>query len=92
MILENTKRFISHEFHEGRIESESRFNWFPIAVNQRTDSVRLIERQVMNLRDYTFNIGSLFSDQESGFTNQKTSNRILPYKNKLWNSITIELS
>ena len=61
-VIENSKKLISHKFDSDRIQSKSKMYWYPVDVKTRTDSVRVIERSVYNLRDYRLNIGSLFAD------------------------------
>ena len=38
------------------------------------------------------NVGSLLLDEVMGFDKYQAPSRILPYKNKFWNSITYEMS
>ena len=44
------------------------------------------------MNDYSMNVGNLLIDNNVGFNVVVSSSRILPYKNRFWNSITYELS
>ena len=51
-----------------------------------------VERQNIDLNDYTMNIGNLLIDEETGFNTQFSSQRTLPYLDSKWNAITYEMS
>ena len=65
--VENIKRFIQHDFDEGRIEKASILKWYPLSPDVRTDSVQIVQRQNMVINDYRFNVGSLMIDEDMGF-------------------------
>ena len=56
------------------------------------ETVKLITRSKFELNDYQFNVGNLVVDETSGFNLEKSETRILPYANRMWNSITYEMS
>ena len=66
--------------------------YYPLAVDVRTDTVNMIQRQKINMNDYRVNVGSLLIDNVMGFDRFVAPSRILPYKNKMHNSITYEMS
>ena len=92
LVYENSRRFIPHMFNDERIASYSYVRWFPVSNTVRTDIVKMIVRSQMDLNDYYINIGNVKIDDETGFTSDTTSTRILPYKNQMQNAITYELS
>ena len=49
-------------------------------------------RSKVELNDYQFNVGSLVVDDTKGFVAKISGGRILPYSNRMWNTITYEMS
>ena len=66
--------------------------YYPIAVESRTDTVKMVQRIKLNLNDYTLNFGSYFLDEEDGFSTEIVEKRSMPYANTFQNAITYELS
>ena len=54
--------------------------------------MKLVTRTKANLNDDRFNLGSLLIDRTNGFHAIGNENRVLPYKNRIHNSITYEMS
>ena len=79
-------------FGSDRIQAFSKTEWFPVAVDLRTDYVKMLTRAKTNLNDSHMDIGNLLEDNNDGFDLEKDSLRILPYDNYMHNSLTFELS
>ena len=58
----------------------------------RTDAVKMITRQKIELNDYKFNVGNLLLDEETGFHARIGNLRILPYENRMFNAVSYEMS
>ena len=52
----------------------------------------MVTRSKINMNDYSVNVGNLLIDNTVGFNLDTSAHRILPYRNRFWNSITFELS
>ena len=52
ILFENSRRFIPHQFANERIQSLAQIRWFPIAKDQRSDTVKMVTRSKINLNDY----------------------------------------
>jgi len=91
LVLENGRQFVQHKFGEERIDESSQLSWYPISTTTRTDVVRMITRNDMQLKDSPFSFGTS-TDQEEGYAIEQVPGREIPYKNQFWNSITYEVS
>ena len=49
--------------------------YYPIAVESRTDTVKMVQRIKLNLNDYTLNFGSYYLDEEDGFSTEVVDKR-----------------
>lgn len=93
IIVENSRRFVPHLFENERIAQFAQLSWIPVSNQVRKETVKYVTRSNFLLNDYKFNVGSLRVDNEQGFNPEKSGNdRLLPYKNRMWNSITYEMS
>ena len=91
--LENEKKFISHEFAGSRIDMKSTVRFYLANYKSRIDYVKKIYRAEIDLSDKAFNVAGLGDEHETAyFIESGSSNRLLPYKNTIWNAITIEMS
>ena len=86
----NQKKIIQHKFEEDRIDKFSQLIWFPLSSKNRVDYVMDITRTSVEFNDNYFNVGSIMSDIDQGYTVVKKPSRELPYRNNFQNSITLE--
>ena len=92
LVLENGYEFVQHKFKEERIDASAAINWYPLSSRTRTDNVKMITRSDMMLNDNFAHVGDLLVENLKGFKAHKEPNRELPYRNRMWNAITYELS
>ena len=90
--LENSRRFITHQFEDDRIESRSTIHMYPVSADIRFEVVKEIQRNKIELSDYKVNIGEILKDIELGYNSEVVQSRTIPYENKMWNSIVFEMS
>ena len=79
-------------FGEDRIQKKSLMKYYPVSVNQRTDTVKMIQRIKLNFDDSAFSIGDILKEEDEGFETKIAEKRTMPYLNNMWNSITYEVS
>ena len=88
MVLTNHSRFITHEFHEKRMQNRSKLFWYPLSHRIKVDSVMMIQRTSQELNDGYINLSSLNREYEKGFNIDRLQNRDMPYNNTLQNAVT----
>ena len=91
LVFTSSKVFVKHKFYEERIKSQVKAEWFPVSISQRTDLVRRVQREEVNMNDNYFLFSSYFADVEQCFSIHVYPPRELPFKNNFWNAVTFEL-
>ena len=91
--LENEKTFNSHKFDHGRLAEKSTIRFYPLNYKSRIEFVKKIYRAKIAFSDEAIDMAGLRSEQKKAyFLEYGSSSRLLPYKNTIWNALTIEVS
>ena len=92
IVQENVKNFETDNFNDDKINKNSKFEWFPLTTQQRTNVVKMVTRSELKLYDYQVSIFDFFVDKDITFKAETTESRLNSYQQHMWMVITYEMS
>ena len=92
ILVINEARFIQHNFGPDRVERKSSLIWHSLNNDVRTDRVMMITRSNLRLADSIYNVAGLMDEKEDAYFVEEQAPRIMTYKNRWQNCITLEMS